>query len=45
MTLIVDIFQMLQTPKNVVRSMPKNSRLRGPFDKQECKRDQTLLKS
>ena len=32
-TLIADVFLNLRTPKNVVRSMSKESRLRGPFDK------------
>ena len=32
-TLIADVFLNLRTPKNMVRSMSKESRLRGPFDK------------
>ena len=30
MTLIADVFPKLPTPKNLVRSMPKKSRFRGP---------------
>ena len=37
MTLIVDVFSKLRTPKHVVKWMSKNSRFRGPFDKQHCK--------
>ena len=44
MTLIADVFRKLRTPKNLVRSMFKMSRLRGPFEKQDGKRAQTLLK-
>ena len=33
-TLIADVFlKIMYFPKNVVRSMSKESRLRGPFDK------------
>ena len=45
MTLIADGFPKVRTPKNVVRSMPKMSHFRGPFQKQDSKRAQTLLKS
>ena len=33
MTLIVDVFLNLPTPKNVVREMSKKSRFESPFDK------------
>ena len=45
MTLIADIFPKLRTPKNVVKQLSKKSRVRGPFDKQHGKGDQTRLKS
>ena len=45
MTLIPDVFPKLQTPKEVVRKMPKNSRLKRPFNKQYGRQSQTLLKS
>ena len=45
MTFIVEIFPILRTPKNVVRSMSKKSRFKGPFDRQHGKRVQTLLQS
>ena len=45
MTLIVDVFAKLWTPKNVGRLMSKKSHFRGPFDKQYGNSDQTLLKS
>ena len=44
MTLIANAFPKLQTPKNEVRSMSIKSRLRGPFEKHDCKRAQILLK-
>ena len=44
MTLIADVFPKLQTPKNMVRSMPKKSSFRGSFEKQHGKCAQTLLK-
>ena len=44
MTVIVDVFPKLRTVKNVVKQMSKKSRLRGPFDKQHGKGDQTMLK-
>ena len=44
MRLIADVFPNLRTPKNVVKEMSKESRFRGPFDKQHVKGDQTLLK-
>ena len=45
MTFIVEIFPILRTPKNVVRSMSKKSRFKGPIDKQHGKRVETLLRS
>ena len=45
MTFIVEIFPILRTPKNVVRSMSKKSRFKGPFDRQHGKRVETLLRS
>ena len=44
MTLIADVLPILRTQKNLVRSMPKKSRLKGPFGKQHGKLAQTLLK-
>ena len=43
MTFIADLFPILRTPKNVVRSMSKKSRFKEPFDRQHGKRVQTLL--
>ena len=45
MTLIPNVFPKIRTPKNVLRSMSKKSRFRRPFEKQDAKRFQTLLKS
>ena len=42
--LIADVFPKLRTQKNLVRSMPKKSRLKGSFKKQHGKCAQTLLK-
>ena len=44
MTLIAEVFPNLQTPKNMVTSMSKNSRFKGSFGKQHDKRAQTFLK-
>ena len=44
MTLIADVFPKLQTPKNMVRSMPKKTSFRACFEKQHGKCAQTLLK-
>ena len=44
MTLIVEVFPKLRTPKNMVTSMSKKSRFKGSFGKQHGKRAQTLLK-
>ena len=43
--LIADVFPKLWTLKNVVKSISKMSRFRGPFEKQHGIRAQTLLKS
>ena len=45
MTLIADLFLKLRTPENVSRYMSKKSRLKGPFDRQDGKLVQTLLRS
>ena len=44
MTLIVEVFPKLRTPKNMVTSMSRESRFKGSFGKQHGKRAQTLLK-
>ena len=44
MTLTAALFAKLRSPKNVVKQMSKVSRFRGPFNKQDGKGDQTLLK-
>ena len=43
MTLIAVVFPKLRTPKNLVRSMPKKSRFRGSYKKQQRKRAQTIF--
>ena len=45
MTFIADLFANLRTPKNVVRYLSKESRFKGPFDRQHGKRVETLLRS
>ena len=45
MTFIVEIFPILRTPKNVVRSMSKKSRFKEPFHTPHGKQVQTLLRS
>ena len=45
MTLIADLFPVLRTPKNVVRYLSKKSCFKGPFDRQQGKRVQTLVRS
>ena len=45
MTLIADFFPNLRTLENVVRYMSKSSRFKGPFDRKDGKRIQTLLRS
>ena len=42
MTLIADFFPKLWTLKNVVKSISKSSHFRGPFQKENDKRVQTL---
>ena len=37
MTLIADVFPMLQTPKRDVKKMSKKYPLRGPFNKQRVR--------
>ena len=43
MTIIVDLFPKLRTPKNLLRYMAKKSGLRAPFDREHGKVSQTLL--
>ena len=43
MNLMADFFLKLRTPENVARYMSKKSRFKGPFDKEDGKRIQTLL--
>ena len=45
MTLIAHLFPKLRTLENVVRYMSKKSRFKGPFDRKDAKRVQTLLRS
>ena len=45
MTLIADLFPKLRTPEKVVRFMGKNSRFKGPFDRQHGKLVQKLFRS
>ena len=45
MSLLVDVFSKLRSPKNVVEYLSKNSRLKRPFNKQHGKGHKTLLKS
>ena len=44
MTLMADVFPKLRIQKNLVRSMPKKSRFKGPFRKQHGPRVKLLLK-
>ena len=44
MKLIADVFPILRTPKNMVRSMPKKSPFRGPVKKQHGKCAETLFR-
>ena len=44
MSLIAYVFPKVWTPKNLVRSMSKNSRFKGSFGKQHRKRAQILLR-
>ena len=45
MTLIADVFLKLRTASNIVTFVCKKSRFRGPFNRQDGKRAQTLLQS
>ena len=45
MTFIADLFPKLRTLKNVVGYLSKKSLFKGPFDRQNGKRLQTLLHS
>ena len=45
MTFIVEIFPILRTTKNVVRSMSKKSRFKETLHRPHGKRVQTLLRS
>ena len=45
MTLIADLFRKFRAPENVVRYMSKKSRFKVPFDRQDGKRVQTLLRA
>ena len=44
MTLIADVVAKLRTPKSMVKQISKNSRCRGPLDKQHPKAYQPLFK-
>ena len=43
MTLIAYVFPKSPTTKDVLREMPKNSRLRGPLDMRHGKRAEALI--
>ena len=45
MTLIAYVFPKSPTTKDVLREMPKNSRLRGPLDMRHGKRAEALIQS
>ena len=45
MTFIAHLFPKLRSPKNVVKYLSKKFRFKGPFDRQNGKRVQTLLRS
>ena len=45
MTLIVYVFQKLETAKDLVRQMSKKSRFGRPFSKGDGRGSQTLMKS
>ena len=45
MALVAYLFPKLRTPEKVARYMSKNSRFKGPFDREDGKRIQTLLRS
>ena len=44
MALVADVFPNIRNLKNVVTSISKKSCFRSPFEKQDIKRDQILLK-
>ena len=44
MTLIADVFPILQNPKNFIKQISKKSTFRGPFENQHIN-SLTLLKS
>ena len=44
-TLIAYVFPKLPTTKEVLREMSKRSRLRGPLDRRDCNRAETLIQS
>ena len=44
MTLVADVFPILRTPKDGVKSISKKSRFRGRFENQDGKQVQILLK-
>ena len=44
MALVADVFPNIRNLKNVVTSISKKSCFRSPFEKQDIKRDQKLLK-
>ena len=44
MTLMGDVFLKLQTPKNILRSMPEKSCFRASVEKERGKCAQTLFK-
>ena len=44
MNLLADLFPKLRTPEKGARYMSKESRFKGPFDRQHGKRVQTLLR-
>ena len=45
LTLIAYLFPKLQTTKDMLRSMPKRSRLRGDLDRRHGKQSETLIQS
>ena len=45
MTLTTGVFSNLRSAKKVLRQMSKKSRFRGPFDKKDGKRAETLFKA
>ena len=45
MTLVADVFPEVPAPKNILRQMSKKPCFRGPLDRQQGKRVETLLYS